>query len=383
MIRTTQAQAAHFVLNKNALITGATDLPLLVKSLGGLIAEPRLTPFLSAYARLGRFKPNDLLTALYLSGRLMSSPLLRGQQYIIPEEDFVTFYAATARQRKQQFNAEFRLWDIENEAVEQVAEAIMAAVGSEPMTAAAIAETIPAEMNRELTQTSRGGRVSRTTTVELALRWLVAEGRLYAGRDGGAAGDWRTPTVVYAPLRRWHASLNLANLPDEAAAQTQVVRTYLAAFGPATEADISFWTGFGKSETARAVNALSGETTLTMVEGIPGMTLLLTEQAEALQATEPFITSVVNVLPADDPLTTAHRASRARYFSDPSLQRQVFNSKGHAKPTILVNGQIVGTWDMPTEESFGMIDWRLLLAVEAKVEPVIEAEIERVEKFLA
>lgn len=382
MIRTTQAQAAHFILNKNALVPDTPDVTHLVKRLGGLPGEPPLTPFLAAYARRQRFKPGDLLAALYLSGRLIQSPLLRGQSYIVAEEEFLTFYAATARQRKQQFNAEFRLWEIENEEIERVGAAIVKIVEGGPLSAEAIAQQLPAEMQRTLTQTSRGGRISETTPVALALRWLVADGQLTARRAQGSGGDWRSTTMVYAPLRYWHAGLNLAEAPQEVEAQAQVVRHYLAAFGPATEADISFWTGFGKSETARAVNALGDETTLTLVEGIPGMTLLLSEQAEALQMTEPFTTSLVNILPADDPFITAHRASRSRYFSDPSLQRQVFGSQGNAKPTIVVNGQIVGTWDEPSEESLGMIDWRLLVAVEAKVEPLIEAGIEQVEKFL-
>jgi hypothetical protein len=197
------------------------------------------------------------------------------------------------------------------------------------------------------------------------------------------ATDWHEERLTYARFAHLYPGLHLAETPGEAAAQKWLVRAYLATFGPATEADISFWTGFGKSETARAVSALSSETTMTQVEGIPGMTLLLKEQAEALQATEPFSAPVVNVLPADDPFTTAHRASRSRYFSDPALDRQVFGSKGGAKPTIVVNGQIVGTWDEPSEESFGMIDWRLLTGVEATVEPLIEEEIERVENFLA
>lgn len=382
MIRTTQTQAAHFILNKNALVADTPDVTHLVKALGGLPGEPPLTPFLAAYARRQRFKPGDLLAALYLSGRLIQSPLMRGQSYIVAEEDFLTFYAATARQRKQQFNAEFRLWSIDNEEIEGVGAAIVEVVEADPSSAEAIAEHLPAAMQRTLTQTSRGGRVSETTPMALALRWLVANGQLTARRAQGSSGDWRSTAMVYAPLRHWHAGLNLAEAPEEAEAQAQVVRRYLAAFGPATEADISFWTGFGKSETARAVNTLSDETAMTLVEGIPGMTLLLSEQAEALQTTEPFTTSLVNILPADDPFTIAHRASRSRYFSDASLQRQVFNSHGNAQPTIMVNGQIVGIWDEPNEESFGMIDWRLLVAVEAKVEPVIEAGIEQLEKFL-
>lgn len=381
MIRTTQAQATHFILQKNYLCVKATELSQLINTLGGLPGAPLLSPFLAAYARLPHFKPADLLTGLAQNGDLIRGNLMRNQHYIVTAEKFTHFYAATARQRKQSLNAEFRLWGVDNSDIERLGEAIMGIIGNQPLTSQSIAEQLAPEARRELTQTSRGGQVSVTSNVDLALRWLAANGQLCAGREQGML-DWRAEEMVYAPLRYWQPGIDLTDLPDEAQAQAEVTRAYLAAFGPATEADISFWSGFGKSETARAVSALSSEMTMTLVEGIPGMTLLLKEQAQALQATEPFSVPVVKALPANDPFTTAHRASRSRYFSDPSLQRQVFDSKGGAKPVIVVNGQIVGVWDEPNQESFGMIDWRLLASVEAKIEPLIEAEIERVEKFL-
>jgi hypothetical protein len=185
-------------------------------------------------------------------------------------------------------------------------------------------------------------------------------------------------SLTYAPLPTWYPGLDLTTAPSEAEAQAALVQAYLAAFGPVTEADISFWTGFGKSETARAVNALASKTTLTLVEGIPGMLLLLKEQAEALQATQPPSPPIVNILPDDDSFVTAHRASRARYFADQKLQRHVFNSSGAAQPTIVVNGQIVGTWEWADHQ----LTWRLLAEIDPTFLPLIQAEIERVGAFI-
>jgi hypothetical protein len=183
---------------------------------------------------------------------------------------------------------------------------------------------------------------------------------------------------TYAPLATLYPGLDLTTAPNEAEAQAALVQAYLAAFGPATEADISFWTGFGKSETARAVGSLASKTTLALIEGIPGMLLLLKEQAEALQATQPPQQPIVNILPADDPFVTAHRASRSRYFSDQKLQRHVFSSTGAAQPTIVVNGQIVGVWEWAENSR----DWHLLAELDPALHPLIQSEIERVEAFI-
>lgn len=332
MIRVTQAQTLQFGLQKNYLAADkAPDLETLVHSLVGLPAAEVTTPTLASWARLATFSD------AYQAATLIEALLMQKTPYLVAVDQVATWYAATARQRNHALNSEFRLWGLATNApIEELATLITGVIGNDPATVDTITVRLPAERIHTLTQTSRGGRVSETTTVDLALRWLRARGILATRRIDAA--------VYYAPLQHWYPGLDLAVLPDEAIAQADLVRAYLAAFGPATEADISAWTGFGKSETARAVNTLRSETTLTLIEGMPGMSLMLKHQAEAIQAVTPPSDPIINVLPANDPLTTAHRASRMRYVANPKLQRQVFRSSGAAKPTVLVNGQIVGLW---------------------------------------
>jgi hypothetical protein len=375
MIRATQAQAAHFILSKNYLAAAkAPQLLKLIRAMIGLPGEPALTPFLAAYTRLAYFSPADLPTELYQNRTLIKSSLMRSASYIVPVEDFVNWHVATARQRQQDFNSEFRLWGVDNGEVEALEKPILAALGAGPATAETIGERLPPNLVRQLSQTSRGGRVSSTSNVALVLRWLAARGVLGATPDESEATQ-----LIYAPLHTWYPNLNLSAAPGEAEAQAALVHAYLATFGPATEADISFWTGFGKSETARAVGNLAAKTTLTLVEGIPGMLLLLKEQTEALQATQPPAQPIVNILPADDPFVTAHRASRTRYFSDQKLQRHIFSSTGAAQPTIIINGQIVGVWEWAENR----LDWHLLAEVDPALLPLIQSEIERVETLIS
>jgi hypothetical protein len=381
MIRATIAQARFFILQKNYLAAQkATNLPHLAAHLSGLPASPLTTPFLAARARLNEFRPADLLAELGEQRRLMQGQFMRNSAYIIPSDQYLTLHAATTRQRNQAFNAEFRLWGIErNETMESLGQAIMAVLGDQALPGEAIAARLEPGLAQELSQTSRGGRVTRTSNIALALRWLNARGLLYATN---IASDWRSETLVYARLDHWYPELDLEEAPDEAEAQKRLVRNYLAAFGPATEADISLWTGLGKSETARASGALSGETTLALVEGIPGMLLMFKNQAEALQAVEPSPEPLVNLLPADDPYTTAHRASRSRYFTDQKLQRQIFSSSGEAKPAIVVNGEIVGVWDWQTIEGQDVVTWQLLVDIDSALVAQVETEVERLASFI-
>lgn len=370
MIRATQAQTAAFILTKNYL-TGlnAPHLLGLVNNVVALPGEPTLSPFVAAFARLPQFTPPDLLDALYQQRTLIKSPLMRSAGAIVPAERYPLFHAATARQRSQDSNSEFRLWGLDNSEVEAVERAILAG-DNWPASAEAVAARLPQSLVRPLSQTSRGGRVSTTSNVALVLHWLTAKGVLGVSQENPA-------TPVYAPLHYWYPDLDLAAAPGEAEAQTAIVQAYLAAFGPATEADISFWTGFGKSETARAVGTLAAKTTLAMVEGIPGMLLLLKEQADMLASTQPQL--VINFLPADDPFTTAHRASRSRYLTDPQQQRLVFSSTGAAQPAVLVNGRISGTWRWTGSQ----LTWEVFAEVDPTYQPLLQAEAERLSAFLS
>jgi hypothetical protein len=382
MIRATLAQANYYVLQKNYLTPEPEPaITEMVKNLAGLPADPSTTPFLSAWARLGDFTPDRLLTELHQRRRFISSStLMRNRPYVVDTAQYVTWYAATARQRKQGFNAEFRLWGIEsNQEIEHLAGLILDRQTGVPLNIEAIAEGLPQDVVKVLNRTSRGGRVTKTTNVALAVRWLAATGKLYVTNQ---TADWRVAKPAYAPLYHGYPDLDLAAIPAEAEAQKKLVRAYLAAFGPVAEADISLWTGLGKSETTRASGALSRETVLTMVESIPGALLTLKSQVDALKAIEPSGEPVVNILPAADPFIIAHRASRSRYFADQKLQRRVFGSTGAAKPTILVNGQIVGIWAWHRGDGPDKLTWQLLAEVDAGVVSQVQAELERVAMFI-
>ena len=386
MIRVALAQTIHFVLRKNYLASvKIADVVRLAQDVAGLAGDPAATPFLAAHARLTNFIPKDLSTELSHNRTLIKNSLMRGADYIVPAENYITLHAATARQRKQSFNSEFRQWGLENKEIETLAAAILEVIDEhKPATVETITAYLPQNLVKELTQTSRGGRVARASNLNLILRWLTAEGKLYAGQN--VRSDFEeinSENLVYAPLSYWYPNLDLSSGPAEAEAQAAMVRAYLAAFGPATEADISFWSGFGKSETARAVSTLAAETTLTLVEGLPGMLLLLKDQAEALRAVQAPQSPVINILPANDIFITAHRASQARLFGAQNLRRYIFSSSGAAQPTIVINGQIVGSWNWQQRaHAQDQITWRLLTEVDARLLPLIRAEIERTASFI-
>jgi hypothetical protein len=301
-------------------------------------AENPRTPYVMAEIRNGP-APKDLRHALIESRTILPALTLRGERQWVRAEDWPLMMAATQRHLKRSFNVEWIQWQIEQAQLETLAQDVLKVLNDHPsgLEPDSLAEALPSLSNHILTRTTRGGRTLATTALELALRWLMATGRVLR---------FESPRR-YVGLAVWLPELASADLPPEATAQTEIVRRYVARYGPVTEPDIDFWTGFGKGERARAMGQLFREVTQVMVEGIPGTLLALKSQTEALQATPAEMPAGLHLLPPHDPYLLAYKASRVRFTPNQRAQNQLFKGQGLTASAILYQGQIVGIWDSP------------------------------------
>jgi hypothetical protein len=198
--------------------------------------------------------------------------------------------------------------------------------------------------------------VQTLTTRLLVL--LGAEGRVVRGRP---RGSWISSQYRWAPMESW-LPRGLAAWETEAA-QAELVRRWLAAFGPGTVADLRWWTGWTAGETKRALAAL--ETAEVEVEG--GTALVLADDLEPTAAVEPWVA----LLPALDP-TVMGWAGRAWYLG--SHGPALFDRSGNAGPTVWCNGRIVGGW---AQRKDGEISFRLFEDVGIEAADAVTAAAHR------
>jgi hypothetical protein len=204
------------------------------------------------------------------------------------------------------------------------------------------------------------GRQSVATRILLV---LAAEGRIVRGRP---RGSWISGQYRWSVAEAW--------LPDGLPAwslreaQAELVRRWLASFGPATVADVKWWTGLPMSQVRRAV-AEAGAVEVDL-DGAPG--LVLADDLDPVAAPEPWAA----LLPALDP-TTMGWAGRDFYLGP--HRAALFDRNGNAGPTIWWDGRVVGGW---AQRRNGELVLRLLEDVGAEATAAIDAEAARLAAWL-
>ncbi|MFF9842409.1 winged helix DNA-binding domain-containing protein [Streptomyces sp. NPDC020422] len=193
------------------------------------------------------------------------------------------------------------------------------------------------------------------------LRVLGMEGRIARGRP---QGGWTSSRY------RWALTPAHAELPP-AEARSELVRHWLAAYGPATEADLKWWTGWKVTDVRRALAAVDARQVL-LDEG-PGHVLPDDLDPVRPDAAGPWAA----LLPALDP--TAMGWQSRDWYLDPDHRPALFDRSGNIGPTVWWNGRIVGGW---AQRPDGRIVHRLLTDVGAEAARAVEAEAARLAEWV-
>ncbi|MFE8010752.1 winged helix DNA-binding domain-containing protein [Streptomyces sp. NPDC057418] len=192
------------------------------------------------------------------------------------------------------------------------------------------------------------------------IRLLAADGRIRRDRP---RGSWTSSQFRWTAATPWPDA-------EPSEARTEVALRWLRSYGPATETDLKWWTGWGVRETRQALAAVGAEEVL-LDGGASGWV------APGDLAPEPPPEPWAALLPALDPsamgwadrsfhLTAGHRAA-------------LFDRAGNIGPTVWWNGAIVGGW---AQRADGELVWRLLSDVGMDATRHIEAEAARLSAWV-
>jgi len=149
-------------------------------------------------------------------------------------------------------------------------------------------------------------------------------------------GPDRDGESTYVLLDDWVAK---APMPSRETALSELARRYFTAYGPATVADLSSWSGLPMSEARCAVGGASAGLTEVTINGQAGFA-----STERLRSTSLRGKADVRLLPAFDTYLLGYR--RRDLAVPPPLQHRLQRGGGWLHPAVVVDGRAGGAWSL-------------------------------------
>jgi hypothetical protein len=192
---------------------------------------------------------------------------------------------------------------------------------------------------------------------------LAADGLIVRGRP---RGSWVSTQYRWAPAASWLPGGGPE--PPTEPARVRLVRRWLHAYGPATAADLKWWTGWTAGEVARALREV-GPVEVDL-DGRTG--LLLAGDLDPVPAPVPWVA----LLPALD--STPMGWTGREWFLGPHGPA-LFDRSGNIGPTVWCDGRVVGGW---AQHPGGEVVFRLLEDVGTDARAAVAAAAARLGAWL-
>jgi hypothetical protein len=323
-------------------------VPEAIERVAGLQAQWPPSPYVALWSRLEGFERERLSRAL---GRrqVVKATLMRITLHLVSVRDYVLFAGALKKQWVRQLTKRMERMGVDVD--------------------------VPALMRHARSLLADGPR-SRSEILEAAgvgseqpwFIWTLAQAELGLVRAPESAMWQQTlARVRYVPAETW-----VGEGPDASPrALVHLVRRYLAAFGPASRADLAQWSGLPVSALAPALEALEP---LRRFRDERGRELLDLPRQPLPRADT---TAPVRFLPQWDSSLLAYDA-RERILPE-AYRKTVIRRNGDVQPTFLVDGFVAGTW----REKRGRVVLEPFEPIPQRFRRELENEARALETFLA
>ena len=300
-----------------------------IERLAALQAQWAPSPYLALWSRLRNFERESLWSAIEKTHTVIRARLMRGTLHLVSARDFFAYAVATQDLQRGAWNRLQVGQGVDPKAVAKLA----VAFAREPR----LKEQVVAHLTERLG--SFGGPYKW-----LIWRFVSAHADLVSAPPGGhwAHGGTNAP---YVAARHW---IGGGSRPSEQVALRLLIRRYLAAFGPASLADIAQFAGQVPPRIRPVLEKLA-----------PSLKRFSDERGHVLfdlpHAPRPTAdtTAPVRFLPRYDELLIGYehrdRVIAARHRS------AVYSKNAIIEAVFLVDGWAAGTWALTTTKSDSVV----------------------------
>ncbi len=297
----------------------------VVRQTCGLHAQVMSSAELTLWARVEDIEPEAVLEALWERRSLAKTWAMRGTLHLLPADELALWVAALGVLKPRHHAASWqRHYGLTREEADAMLAAIAEALEDRVLTREDLARRVGQRMGSE----EIGGKLR--DGFGALLKPSAFRGDLLFAPSAGR-------NVRFARPDRWLPGWEPA---DTEASVREVVRRYLAAYGPATREEFARWFGANSpAQAGRLIGHLGEEVAPVEVEGVDAW--MLAGHVSEAEGAEPA--GVVRLLPAFDHYVVAAPRDQGAVLPG-ALKERVYRPQGWLSPVLLVDGRMEGVW---------------------------------------
>ena len=244
---------------------------------------------------------------------------MRGTLHIVTTEDLGWLLALLGPIFVRKSSHRYRALGLAEQTFARAAQAMQRLLGDiGPMTRTALASHL-----------AKQGIPTEGQAIYHLLRRAALEGVVCFGPD-------QADEPTYVVLENW---VSMGDVLNEQEALAQLARRYLTGYGPARAEDLAAWSGLSLRQARRGLQSIESE--LLRID-LNGSQAWMSKSQEILIDKCLAASRIVRLLPAYDPYLVGYRSRDL--IVDPRYAKRVHPGGGVIRPTIIVEGRIVGTW---------------------------------------
>ena len=361
MIELGREQILAFRLERQLLTARApaSSIVDVARALCGVHAQLVSSAELALWARVEGLEQGEVRKAVEVERTLVKTWAMRGTLHLLPAEDLALYVAVLRGPWEHPQGAWLRGHGVTRAQFEAIVENVPRILDGRPRTREWLAD-----------------RLGEHAGADVRERVLSGWGALLkpsARRGDLCFGPNRGRNVTFVRPDRW---LRRPLHADPAEAEREVVRRFLAAYGPSSAEDFTRWLGFRGTAMKRLLRAMEGE--LLEVDVLGKVAWIRAEDLEVLQsAGRP---RGVRLLPAFDPYVVGSRPRASLVASE--HEPRVFRPQGWISPVVVVEGGIAGVWSHERRGRSVRVTVESFQELRPRARKALFDEVERLASFL-
>lgn len=371
-----RADYLRYLFTKHHVTPGSqvASFDEVIHSVVGVHSARLPTPYVAFQARMTNLTPADYRVATFDTNHLIKLRCMRKTLHTVTQELAPIVHMATLPLRVVELESKINRIGIARDCLLELMREIVDTAVNTPQSHNYLLKWTAGRIAMIANAVSKAEAFSIARLI-IKLTW--ENGHIcYINR----AKHWSRELRFYGSTRRIYPKLSF-DLISRKQAVRELVSRHIKAFGPVSEKDIAWWSGIRVTEVRTALIDLSPTLVRVDLEGVSND--LLMELADYNQWTLFQRKSNGSMwcafLAYEDPTLKGYFETRSRYV-DAEHYNKLFNQIGEVRPSIIINGRVVGIWSWSVKTS--RISVRCFRILSERENSLLAVKRQELEKFL-